>query len=119
MKRKNRYWSKEDKIKIILEAINTDGSQKQVANKYKISDGMLSNWKTKYIINGETALENKTKPGNPLGKYQNRKKLTNIEKLEYENMKLRIELERLKKGYAVKGVGKHKEFVSINNKNSK
>ena len=35
----------------------------------------------------------------------NRKNLTDIEKLELENMKLRIENERLKKGYLVKGDG--------------
>ena len=35
----------------------------------------------------------------------NKKNLTDIEKLELENMKLRIENERLKKGYLVKGDG--------------
>jgi len=35
----------------------------------------------------------------------NRKKLSDMEKLELENMKLRIENERLKKGYQVKGDG--------------
>ena len=34
-----------------------------------------------------------------------KKKLTDMEKLQYENMKLRIENERLKKGYLVKGDG--------------
>lgn len=37
------------------------------------------------------------KPGNPLCKYSNKKNLTDMEKLQYENMKLRIENERLKK----------------------
>lgn len=36
-----------------------------------------------------------------------------------ELMKTRIELERAKKGYEVKGDGHKKEFVPINNKNSK
>ena len=34
-----------------------------------------------------------------------RKSLTPQEELEYENMKLRIENERLKKGYILKGDG--------------
>ena len=34
-----------------------------------------------------------------------KKNLTDIEKLELENMKLRIENERLKKGYLMKGDG--------------
>ena len=49
--------------------------------------------------NGIEGLQNKRKPGNPLAKYSNRKTLTELEKLEYENMLLRIENERLKKGY--------------------
>ena len=54
---------------------------------------------------GENALENKKKPGNPLTKYSRRKELNELEKLEYENMKLRIENERLKKGYMMEGDG--------------
>ena len=57
----------------------------------------------KYLELGEKGLENKKKPGNPLMKYSAKKNLTEIEKLEYENMKLRIENERLKKGYYVEG----------------
>ena len=59
----------------------------------------------KYLEQGEVGLENKKKPGNPLSKYMNKKQLSDIEKLEYENMKLKIENERLKKGYIVKGDG--------------
>jgi hypothetical protein len=44
---------------------------------------------------------------------------TTIEQLEKENLKLQIEIERLKKGYLTKGVGVKKEFISINNKNFK
>lgn len=51
----------------------------------------------KYLKFGEKGLENIKRPGNPLAKYQNRKDLNELEKLEYENMKLRIENERLKK----------------------
>ena len=40
-----------------------------------------------------------------MAKYANRKELSELEKLQYENMKLRIENERLKKGYLVKGDG--------------
>ena len=38
-------------------------------------------------------------------KYSRRKELSDLEKLEYENMRLRIENERLKKGYMMKGEG--------------
>ena len=66
---------------------------------------MLRKWIKKYLEQGEESLENKRKPGNPLVKYCNKKNLSDMEKLEYENMKLRIENERLKKGYMMKGDG--------------
>ena len=58
-----------------------------------------------YLKHGIKGLENKKKPGNPLSIYSSKKNLTDIEKLQYENMKLRIENERLKKGYQVEGDG--------------
>ena len=44
-------------------------------------------------------------------KYSRRKKLTKEEQLEYENMKLRIENELLKKGYLMKGDGTIVRFM--------
>ncbi len=104
-KEPNRYWSKEDKLKIINEVLLDGKSSEEVAKEYDISGGMLRGWIIKYNKYGENSLENKKKPGNPLTKYSNRKNLNEIEKLQYENMKLRIENERLKKGYLVKGDG--------------
>ena len=103
-KEPNRYWSKEDKLKLINEVLNGKSSQ-EVARENNISGGMLRNWIIKYNNYGEEILENKRKPGNPLCKYSKKKNLTDMEKLQYENMKLRIENERLKKGYLVKGDG--------------
>ena len=103
----NRYWSKEEKLRIINRVLNDGLSTYQVAKEENISSGMLRNWVKKYIQHGEEALENKRKPGNPLVKYSRRKELSDLEKLEYENMKLRIENERLKKGYMMKGDGSY------------
>ena len=103
-KEPNRYWSKEDKLKLINEVLNGKSSQ-EVARENNISGGMLRNWIIKYNNYGEEILENKSKPGNPLCKYSKKENLTDMEKLQYENMKLRIENERLKKGYLVKGDG--------------
>ena len=103
-KEPNRYWSKEEKLRLINEALNGKSSQ-EVARENDISGGMLRNWIRKYNEYGIDSLENKKKPGNPLCKYSKKKNLTEIEKLQYENMKLRIENERLKKGYLVKGDG--------------
>ena len=97
--------SKEDKLKIINKVLLNCKSTEEVAKEYDISGGMLRNWIIKYNQYGEDSLENKKKPGNPLMKYSAKKNLTDIEKLQYENMRLRIENERLKKGYLVKGDG--------------
>ena len=101
----NRYWSKDDKLKIINEVLVNCKSSYEVAKEYDISSGMLRGWIIKYNKFVESSLENKKKPGNPLSKYSRRKNLSEIEQLQYENMKLRIENERLKKGYLVKGDG--------------
>ena len=115
----NRYWSKEEKLRIINRVLVDGLSTHQVAKEEDISGGMLRNWIKKYLQYGEEALENKRKPGNPLIKYSRRKELSDMEKLEYENMKLRIENERLKKGYMVEGDGQVVIFTGSKNKNLK
>jgi transposase-like protein len=72
---------------------------------------MIRRWTKLYIEHGGSALQNKKKPGNPLTKYSRRKTLSKEEQLEYENMKLRIENELLKKGYLMKGDGTIVKFM--------
>ena len=116
---KNKYWSKEEKLKLVKEHIEQHVSTLEITNRENISNGMYNNWLKKYLELGEKGLENKKKPGNPLMKYSAKKNLTEIEKLEYENMKLRIENERLKKGYMVEGDGQIVVFSGSKNKNLK
>ena len=101
----NRYWSKEDKLKLVKEVIVNNKSISGISKEKNIDKSQLRTWIKKYYEFGEDGLINKRKPGNPLMKYSKRKNLSEIEKLEYENMKLRIENERLKKGYMMKGDG--------------
>ena len=105
MNRPNRNWSAEDKYKVIKPIISMEKSLTQVSGELDISSGMLHRWVEVYKKDGIKGLENKKKPGNPLMKYSRKKSLTELEKLEYENMKLRIENELLKKGYLMKGDG--------------
>ena len=105
MNRPNRNWSAKDKYKIIKSIISMEKSLTQVSRELDISSGMLHRWVEIYKKDGIKGLENKKKPGNPLMKYSRKKSLTELEKLEYENMKLRIENELLKKGYLMKGDG--------------
>ena len=104
-KEPNRYWSKEEKLRIVNRVIVDGNSAKSIAREEDISAGMLRNWVKKYLEQGESSLENKRNPGNPLVRYSRRKTLTPIEELEYENLKLRIEKKKKKKGYMVKGDG--------------
>ena len=116
---KNKYWSKEEKLKLIKEHLDNNISTNEITTRENISNGMYNNWLKKYLELGEYGLENRKKPGNPLMKYSAKKNLTELEKLEYENMKLRIENERLKKGYMVEGDGQVVIFNGSKNKNSK
>ncbi len=98
----NKRWSAQEKYEIIKPIIEGKKSSHDVTRETGLSNGMICNWIKKYRENGIKGLENKRKPGNQLVKYQARKELTEIEKLEYEVLKLRIENERLKKGYTKK-----------------
>ena len=101
---KNKFYTKEEKIKIVEMMLNGKTAW-DIEREYRINHSVSSNWLKKYTESGIDGLENKKKPGNPLVKYSMRKSLTPLEELEYENMKLRIENERLKKGYMLKGDG--------------
>lgn len=109
---KNRRWSKEEKLKVVKKMLGGETTSTELQKTEGISSGMVSTWIKKYLEFGEKGLESKKKPGNPLVKYQRRKNLTELEQLEYENMKLRIENERLKKGYT------NEEVVAIRQKKS-
>ena len=103
---KFREWNEFEKLKIISPLLNYTKTYSQVSNEYNVSNGLLGSWVKKYTENGLEGLKNKKKPGNPMAKYYNKKYFkTKEEELEYEIMKLRIENERLKKGYLVRGDG--------------
>lgn len=108
---KFKYWTAEEKYKIIKSIIELEKSSSQVTRETGISNGLITTWVHKYRENGMEGLVNKKKPGNPLSKYSSRKSLTKEEQLEYENMKLRIENEMLKKGFLMKEDGTYVKFM--------
>ena len=114
----NKSWSKEEKYEVILPVINLEISMTQRAKELQINKSMVIRWFNQYLEGGIDSLENKKKPGNPLKKYQARKELSYTEQLEYENMRLKIENERLKKGYTSKEADLAKQKRS-NKKNMK
>lgn len=109
---KNKEWSTKEKKRIALRVINGEGSTREIGNEENVNNSLVAKWSKAYLERGIEGITNKRKPGNPLTKFQNRKNLTEIEKLQYENMKLRIENERLKKGYT------NEEAMSIKRKKS-
>jgi len=109
--RKNKHWTAEEKFKIIEPIIKLEKSSLQVTKETGINNGMITRWVHTYNDFGFNGLIPKKKPGNPLVKYSMRKSLTKEEQLEYENMKLRIENELLKKGYLMKGDGTIVKFM--------
>ena len=108
---KFKQWTPDEKYKIIEPLLKMEKSIWGYAKEIGINSGLLYSWVKIYRENGIDGLTNKKKPGNPLAKYSNKKKLTKAERLEYENMKLRIENELLKKGYLMKGDGTIVKFM--------
>ena len=102
---KFKYWTAEEKYQIIKPALNMEKSTWDITRKTGLNNGMINNWIKKYHESGMEGLIPKKKQGKPLSSLMNKKNLTDTERLELEIMKLRIENERLKKGYLVKGDG--------------
>jgi len=114
-----KFWTKEEKYEIIKPILNSECSVMDQSRLYQINSGMICIWLKGYRTNGIQGLENKKKTGNPLSKYSKRKELTELEQKDYEILKLRIENERLKKGYFVKGDGTVQISTKLKQKSSK
>ena len=114
--------SPEEKELIVLEAL--DYGTVKTSKKYDIDRRLLRRWVAKYCNNGLDGLRSRTgrhkvKHSNGLKGLHIKKNKTREEELELENLKLKIEVARLKKGYLVKGVGSKKEYVTIKDLNTK
>ena len=75
-----------------------------------------------YLESGIEGLKSKTGlpgRGNGLKGLHLKKGKTREEELELENLRLKIEVARLKKGYRVKGGGRGKEYVTTKGSNTK
>ena len=116
---KNIMRTPEEKEKLILEFMNSNISRVLFCKEKNISRRLFLKWWHKYEKNGIEGLSSKTGTKKGVNKGRQKNAITREEELERENLKLRIEIERLKKGYYVKGVGRKKEYISINNRSSK
>ena len=116
---KNRSWSKEEKLRVVLRNLDDKIGQQTIAREENISRGQVHSWIQKYLEGGPDALENRKKTGNHFSALHTSKSLTEEERLKLIVEKQKIEIERLKKGYVVKGVGAGKEYVTLRDPNTK
>lgn len=116
---KRRSWSFEDKLRIVQRYLNEDLGIKRLAKEENMDHSLLNHWIHKYLDEGEQGLKQKGHSGNPFAALHTSKNLSEIDKLRLTVTKQEIEIERLKKGYQVKGAGVNKEFVIINDVNLK
>ena len=119
---KNIMRSPEEKEQLILEWRQANMPMNGFAKSRGIAMSPFKRWVYAYEEYGIEGLKSKTGKcgsGNPYAALHVKKELTEVERLRLELAKKEVECERLKKGYSVKGVGRRKEYVIINKKNSK
>ena len=102
MARKYTIRSKEEKLSIVKQVLN--GTPIRSWESQGIRHRQVEVWTKAYLEKGESGLEAKKKPGNPLSRYERRKELTYEEQLQYqiellkrELVKKEVEVLRLKK----------------------
>ncbi len=54
--RTRRVWSPEDKVRIVLESLNTNISLSELCRKYTVSPAVFYHWREKFIHGGKLAL---------------------------------------------------------------
>ena len=119
---KNIMRSPKEKEQIVLRCINENIPFKKIGDELGISDTTIGKWVRAYEKDGIDGLKSKTGKcgrGNPYAALHRKKNITEVERLRLELSNKEVECERLKKGYSVKGVGRRKEYVITNKKNSK
>ena len=114
---KNIMRTPEEKEQIVLEASRC--GVWPTSKKYGIARGTIQKWITKYNKGRLEALKSNTGKASGKGYGRPIKPKNREQELELENLKLKIEVARLKKGYQVKGVGSKKEYVTIKDLNTK
>ena len=104
---------KEERLQVGKKMHEKELSIDDVMKEYGVSRSCAQEWQTQYKRSAGILPAKITKQD--VSDYDDLSK----EELLLELMKKDIEIERLKKGYSVKGVGAQKEFVTIKDANTK
>ena len=97
---KKRKINLEFKIKVVKEFLEEHISKHELERKYEIDRHVIGNWVDRFQEHGESYFCEEhwgNNGGNPFAALHTSKNLSREERLEFENLKLRIENERLKK----------------------
>ena len=114
------HYSCEEKLRIVNEVLQNHKSSREVGRENGLDSSMIRRWVRQYNKDGLDALKSKNHlKGNQFSALHTSKHLSDMERLQLTVEKLRVENERLKKGYIVKGVGADKEFVTLKDLNFK
>ena len=113
---RNRTYSFEEKLRIVRLHIDQQISLGDLSITEQIPHGNLGRWIIQYQDQGAEGLKPKRK-GRPILGLRREKGMSQVELLKLENLKLKVEVERLKKGYIVKGDGSKKVYVTLDGKN--
>lgn len=111
----NRKYNFEEKLRICRLHFDAHISVGDISISEKIPQGNLGRWIIQYRDQGEEGLRPKRR-GNPKLGLRKVKGMNELDLLKLENLKLKVEVERLKKGYTVKGVGSKKVYVTLDGK---
>lgn len=123
-------YSKEERIEVGRKIHESGLSNLRAGELYGISEESARRYRIMYeesegiVHNSGKARKEKINPAalitfdEPLASSQDLSAMTKEELIE-ELMKSRIREARLKKGYIVKGVGAQKEYIPLDNKNTK
>lgn len=90
MARQYTIRNKEEKLSIVKQVLK--GTPIRSWESQGIHHRQVEVWTKAYLENGESGLETKKKPGNPLSRYERRKELTYEEQLQYQIELLKREL---------------------------
>ena len=93
----NKKYSVEEKLSIVKRYLDDHESLVELGRVLGISEKNISRWVGQYHKEGVEGLKPKKK-GNPYSTLHTSKNLSELDRLKLENLKLKVELARAKKG---------------------